>query len=209
MTPLPLRTAALLAAAAAAAAAATRLALGAAALPSYYRCDTYATWLPGAPFNQMKVSKLSAPPADACVFSGVPAKVEPCKTYAISLKMGESLAFKVAVSAGELKGSGSEADGKTCRYQNSKTKDTYKFSWVAPAAAAHGSRVLFRAVCGQFGGPVYAATAEASFVVGADAGALDRAREGGGGVAQWLRTAASAWTGVPQLAPESGPAPVC
>ena len=137
------------------------------AYPSLYDCGTSAKWLPGAPFNQMNVKTLSAAPAggQTCAIRGLPAQYVPCKEYEVTVVMGENLAFKAAVSSGELRGdkASSSADGsktyaKTCRYRNSKSTGEVKMVWVAPSAAA-GKSATFHLVCGQFGGPMYASSA--------------------------------------------------
>ena len=185
-----LEAAAAAAATAAGSALVTTATTTAAGFPSLYKCDGFASWVPGAPFGEMRVKTLTAPPAGGavCALSGVPAAFEPCKTYTVSLAMGDALAFKIAASAGELKGSGSEFDTKTCRYQNSKTKGATKFAWTAPAA--HVSHVAFHAVCGQYGGPVYAVTASSAASSSA-ADPVARGAEPSGPDSGWLRGALS------------------
>jgi hypothetical protein len=130
------------------------------AYPNLLTCDHASdNWNPGGKFNQMKVDKFSKPNSPSqCGFENIPSSFEPCNSYTITINVGDAsikqqLAYKIVSSGGKIK----NADqGSSCLNHSGKISGKATFTWTAPPTS-FTDKVKFNALCGTFGGPVFAA----------------------------------------------------
>lgn len=117
------------------------------AYPDRFNCLPK-TWYAGAPFQNMEISSMSAPPStDICILTGVPTQYTPCQQYTISVTPGQNHAQKLAATHGVfLPSSGVSNQADNCQFKRTKAASIQQYLWVAPQDS---QIVTFGVLCGS------------------------------------------------------------